>query len=298
MADQPPVAQGPKRGRRITACAQCQKRKKKCDRRWPCNHCRKRNSAHECEYEGKMAPRPEEHVSEQVVQDPNPESTSASAALTSLGYISDPMFKTITTIARSDDVLEAVELSGPALEASRTVPPRPYADILVQNFFDHVNHHYCILYEPSFQASYESWWSRRRDASNLRSPSMIALTSLVLRVCSNSIQFLSIDTQSRIESDLGESVASLTKRYHAAANNLGDLIPPGVAGLVHAQQLFLGATWSKAEANFVDSWHMLAASVRQAQEIGIDTDSATSDMTGFERDSRRRLWCALDTWDK
>ncbi|KAF4459897.1 fungal specific transcription factor [Fusarium albosuccineum] len=266
MADQPPVARGPKRGRRITACAQCQKRKKKCDRRWPCNHCRKRNLAHECEYEGKMAPRPEAHVPDQIVQDSSPESTSASAAVTSLGYISDPMFKTITTAAQPDD---AIGLPGPALEASRAVPPRPYADILVQNFFDHVNHHYCVLYKPSFQASYELWWSRRRDASSQCTASTIAATSLILRVCANSIQFLPVDAQARLEEDLGETVASLGQRYHTAANTLGDLIPPGLAGLVNSQQLFLGATWLKAEANFVDSWHMLAVSVRQAQEIAV-----------------------------
>jgi hypothetical protein len=140
--------------------------------------------------------------------------------------------------------------------------------MLVQSFFDNVNHHYCILYQPSFQASYEAWWSRRRDVSYLCAITTIALTSLILRVCSNAIQFLPKDGQDRLESELGDSATDLSQLYHEAANSLSNLLPPGVAGLVNAQQLFLGATWLKAEANFVESWHMLAGSVRQAQEIG------------------------------
>ncbi|RSL49201.1 hypothetical protein CEP53_009246 [Fusarium sp. AF-6] len=225
-------------------------------------------------------------------------SAEASAAVISLGYMDDPVFKMIATTTQSSDTVKSLELSGPVLQAARAVPPRPYADMLVQSFFDNVNHHYCILYQPSFQASYEHWWSRRRDASYLCAMTTIAFTSLILRVCSNAIQFLPKDGQDRLESELGDSTTDLGRLYHETANSLSDLLPPGVAGLVNTQQLFLGATWLKAEASFVESWHMLAGSVRQAQEIGIDTDKSTPDMTGYELDSRRRLWCALDTWDR
>ncbi|RSL83293.1 hypothetical protein CEP51_004607 [Fusarium floridanum] len=304
MSDQSHVDVGHKRGRRVTACIECRKRKKKCDRRWPCNHCRRRQSAHECKYESRVGPGSNESATDQVTHSSTEGpvsvggSTEASAAVISLGYMDDPVFKMIATTGQSSDTTKSLELSGPVLQASRAVPPRPYADILVQSFFDNVNHHYCILYQPSFQASYEAWWSRRRDASYLCAMTTIAFTSLILRVCSNAIQFLPKDGQDRLESELGDSASDLSQLYHEAANALSDLLPPGVAGLVNAQQLFLGATWLKAEASFVESWHMLAGSVRQAQEIGIDTDKSTPDMTGYELDSRRRLWCALDTWDR
>ncbi|RSL46527.1 hypothetical protein CEP54_013807 [Fusarium duplospermum] len=304
MSDQSQVEVGHKRGRRVTACIECRKRKKKCDRRWPCNHCRRRQSAHECKYESRVASGPNDSAADQATHSSTQKpvsvggSVEASAAVISLGYMDDPMFKMIATTAQPSDTAKSLELSGPVLQASRAVPPRPYADMLVQSFFDNVNHHYCILYQPSFQASYEDWWSRRRDVSYLCTMTTIAFTSLILRVCSNAIQFLPKDGQDRLESELGDSASDLSQLYHEAANSLSDLLPPGVAGLVNAQQLFLGATWLKAEASFVASWHILARSVRQAQEIGIDTDKSTPDMTGYELDSRRRLWCALDTWDR
>jgi hypothetical protein len=214
-----------------------------------------------------------------------------------------------------------VELSSPARQAAHTVPARPYADILVQNFFESVNHHYCILHKPTFMVSYVDWWSRRREMANPCSASFIALTTLVLRICSNSTQFLSTASKSHLESDLGDSATNLGSLYHSAADTLSGLLPAGSGGLLNAQQLFLGATFLKAEAEFLDSWHVLAAAVRQAQEIGmfsngalklhfhvvhiakrnelgVDTDGLLCEMTEFERDSRRRLWCSLITWDK
>ncbi|KAL2678576.1 hypothetical protein Neosp_009324 [[Neocosmospora] mangrovei] len=275
MSDQSQADVGHKRGRRVTACIECRKRKKKCDRRWPCNHCRRRQSAHECKYETKVAPGSSEPAADQSTQSSTQGpvsvggSAEASAAVISLGYMDDPVLKMIATTAQSSDAAKSSELSGPVLQASRAVPPRPYTDMLVQSFFDNVNHHYCILYQPSFQTSYEAWWSRRRDVSYLCALTTIAFTSLILRVCSSAIQFLPKDGKDRLESELGDSVADLSQLYHEAANTLSDLLPPGVAALVNAQQLFLGATWLKAEANFVESWHMLAASVRQAQEIAV-----------------------------
>lgn len=214
------------------------------------------------------------------------------------------------------DSLQTLELPGYVLQATRAIPPRPYTDILVQNFFDMVNYHYDILHAPSFMPAYTEWWHQRREASNSRSISYIALTCLVLRICANSAQFLSAETQSQLESDFGDSVNNLGKGYQAAADILSDFLPVGSAGLVNAQQLFLAATYLKAEADFVKSWHELAACVRQAQEIGmcdatevltgytycytvgIHTDRQSQDMSYFERDSRRRLWCAAYTWDK
>ena len=37
---------------------------------------------------------------------------------------------------------------------------------------------------------------------------------------------------------------------------------------MQVQQLFLGATWLKAEAEFVRAWHAVGEAVRVGQEIG------------------------------
>jgi hypothetical protein len=141
--------------------------------------------------------------------------------------------------------------------------------MLVNNFFHNVNYHYGILHQPSFMVDYVDWWSQRRKAQSLRSASAITLTCLILRICANSTQFMSPNTSSQLEVDLGDSVQNLSKAYHDAAQTISSFITPGTGGLLHAQQLFLAATWHKGEADFVRSWHELGAAVRQSQEIGM-----------------------------
>jgi hypothetical protein len=55
---------------------------------------------------------------------------------------------------------------------------------------------------------------------------------------------------------------------------------------VQVQQLFLGATWLKAEAEFVKSWHALTAAAREAQEIGAYSVDPTVCVVGKGKNSR------------
>ncbi|CAM1503485.1 Fc.00g010760.m01.CDS01 [Cosmosporella sp. VM-42] len=228
--------------------------------------------------------------------------TIAASAVEALGYVNNDLFKAIEFQQQSKSHLtdngEVPDLPDQVLRATRAVPPRPYTDTLVQNFFDNVNHHYAVLHQPSFMEAYVAWWSQRRESQMLRKIPVIALTCLVLRICANSTQFLPFPALSRMESDLGESMDTLGADYQSAAQTISDYLPPGAGGLVQCQQLFLAATWFKAEAHFVRSWHALAAAVRQAQEIGIDADIDPGETNHFEREMRRRLWCSLYTWDK
>ncbi|KAK7427734.1 hypothetical protein QQZ08_005672 [Neonectria magnoliae] len=203
----------------------------------------------------------------------------ATSAVNTLGYVNSGMFKAVMSSQQSTDESEALDLPAGVLQATRALPPRPYTDILVHNFFERVNYHYGILHLPSFMTAYTTWWSQRRDARYSRSISSISLACLLLRICANSTQFLSSAAKHQLESDLGDSVESISKDYHAAADILSDFLPAGAGGLINAQQLFLGATWLKAEAEFVKSWHELAACVRQAQEIGIHLDDLSDGVT-------------------
>ncbi|UKZ76908.1 hypothetical protein TrVFT333_004623 [Trichoderma virens FT-333] len=203
-------------------------------------------------------------------QDGATQATDSTSAMHMLGYMyekNDAIFGSITRNTEYTDSSDS--LPDPVLKASRAVPPRPYTDMLVKNFFDSVNYHYGILHQPSFMIVYVDWWSHRREVQSLRNSSTVALTCLILRICANSTQFLSPQNSSQLESDLGDSVRDLSKSYHEAAQTISGFLSPGSGGLVNAQQLFLSATWHKGEADFVRSWHELGAAVRQAQEIGI-----------------------------
>lgn len=207
-------------------------------------------------------------------------------AIQALGYVSSDKFLTISSLVLSSplrliilfltDTCQSIPVpttSPPEKipesihNALRTIPPRPYTDSLVQNFFANVNYQYCILHESSFLSSYKSWWLERLEPQT-HNISDIVFAGLILRICANSTQFLPSQLRSRIESELGDSAEKLSTYYHNAAEKLNSFFAPGIGGIAQVQQLFLGATWWKAEAEFVLSWHALGAAVRHGQEIG------------------------------
>ncbi|CAM1508594.1 Fc.00g054420.m01.CDS01 [Cosmosporella sp. VM-42] len=165
--------------------------------------------------------------------------------------------------------------------------------LLVKSFLLGANFHYYILHPPFFLQQYNQWWAARLGRRSL-SPE---LTCLIIRVCSCSLQYLEALTVQKLELEMGEPVQNLTERYHGAAQHLAQHIPPGNGGLCHVQQLLLASSWFKSEVKFVDSWHMLAAAVREAQEIGMHDSASQSGMTQFEQEMRRRVWCILYVWD-
>lgn len=137
-------------------------------------------------------------------------------------------------------------------------------------------------------------------------------------ICACSCQYTDVELQQRLEEDLAESVQTLTERYHNAARELHSVISVGHSHLVNVQQLLHSCYWYKGEVRFVECWHVLAAAIREAQELGkcqwvrfdasawaradhailgIHRESHAGAIPEFEREMRRRVWCILDTWD-
>ncbi|GIC91939.1 uncharacterized protein Aud_008394 [Aspergillus udagawae] len=109
--------------------------------------------------------------------------------------------------------------------------------------------------------------------------------------------FLGPGVKQKLEIELGESVESLSERYHHAAKQLSSTIPPGKGGLTQVQQLFLTAAWYKADGMFVESWHALSSAIHEAQELGMHKSLSKVGLPEFDMEMRRRLWCILYSWD-
>ncbi|RHZ43209.1 uncharacterized protein CDV56_100492 [Aspergillus thermomutatus] len=177
--------------------------------------------------------------------------------------------------------------------ALRVIPPKPYTDILVQHYIRETNSQYYCLYPPMFLRDYSTWWSGKASGQPLTSE----FTCLLLRTCACSALFLDAGLRQKLEMELGESVESLSERYHHAAKQLSSTIAPGKGRLTQVQQLFLTASWYKAEAMFVESWHALSSAIHEAQELGMHKSLAKVGLPEFDKEMRRRLWCILYSWD-
>ncbi|PWY89724.1 hypothetical protein BO70DRAFT_368421 [Aspergillus heteromorphus CBS 117.55] len=182
----------------------------------------------------------------------------------------------------------------PELEkAIRTIPPKPYTDILVQLFLSDMNDQYYCLYPPTFSLDYSTWWVGKASGETLTPE----FTCLLLHVCACGALYLDPEARQKLESELGESSQNLAEQYHHTAKQLSNTIAPGKGGLIQVQQLFINAVWYKTEALFIESWHALGAAIHEAQELGMHRSSSKAKVSEFEGEMRRRLWCTLYTWD-
>lgn len=177
--------------------------------------------------------------------------------------------------------------------ALRILPPKPYTDILVQQYLSVTNFNYYCLYPPTFSHDYYAWWSDRANGK----PLTPQFTCLLIRVCACSAQYLDGEAQQKLETDLGESTQSLSEHYHRAAKQLSDTVAPGKGGLAQIQQLFLTAAWFKSESLFVESWHALSSCIHEAQELGMHKSTPRARLSEFDVEMRRRIWCLLYIWD-
>ncbi|KAF5967199.1 transcriptional regulatory [Fusarium coicis] len=173
------------------------------------------------------------------------------------------------------------------------LPARSFMDNLIQNFFDNVNFHYYIIYPSTFLDDYRDWWADRV----LGNPLKLQWTCLLTVICACSAQYLSIELQGKLEHELGEKAQTLTERYHGASNDLYSIIPPRKGHLHGVQYLLHSCYWYKSEARFMECWYSLSAAIRKAQEIGMHQEASKLDVSDFEREMYRRVWCVLDTWD-
>ncbi|KAK4240862.1 hypothetical protein C8A03DRAFT_31028 [Achaetomium macrosporum] len=287
-----------------SSCAECHRRKQKCNRNFPCENCRKRGVAHLC------VPKPGASSQSRLESEDNgtpPDGDSEddgnsdvdiSGALSGLGYMSHhyhlvlgqgPGPKTGRDLREETEVEQSEELKA----VLPLMPEKRHTDVLVDNFLDGANHHYYALYPPEFRTQYDGWWATPRDKVTPE------LTSLILRVCGCSLHFIIGDSvREMLEAELKTDVLTFADRMHTAAEKLGASIRPGKGGLIHIQQLFLTAFWYKSAEKWTDAWHALGKAVLAAKEINVDNIDAQSEgMSKFDREMRRRMWTILYMWD-
>ncbi|KAL4875853.1 fungal-specific transcription factor domain-containing protein [Aspergillus karnatakaensis] len=178
--------------------------------------------------------------------------------------------------------------------ALQVLPPRIYLDALVESYLSGPNYQYYILYPPSFSKDYTAWWD---DRVRGRTPDR-AMTCLLLRICACATLAATDTLRNMLETELGENIAQLSKRYHIAARTLSSSIGAGKGGLLQVQQLFLTSWWLKGDGQFIDSWHSLAASIHEAQELGLHDKDIYQPVDEFEEEMRRRVWCILYVCDR
>ncbi|KAL9949637.1 hypothetical protein ACHAQF_000535 [Verticillium nonalfalfae] len=290
-----------------SACSECQRRKQKCNREWPCNHCQKRKVADKCQFNPDPPPisawTPSTEVKrkreQSYAETENDDEFDDGEGIDAVGYTASHLFANLGLGPDVDGKKSKTPKqyyldpkTSPQLQrALQTLPPRPYIDSMIQNFLSNVNYYYYIVYPPNFLTEYHEWWADR--AANR--PLGLPWTCLLIMVCACSVQHTDAEMGASLEADLGRTVQQLTDLYHDAARELHSAIPVGNTHMFTVQYLLHSCYWFKAEARFVECWHVLGAAIREGQNLDLHREA--TGIPDFEREMRRRLWCLLDAWD-
>ncbi|OAQ97901.1 hypothetical protein LLEC1_04570 [Akanthomyces lecanii] len=289
-----------------SACVECQRRKQKCNREWPCDSCRRRKVPDGCRYHETTAPADSANdiSSEKVDIFPNQPShrdslnasdgqvleVLAERAFVNLGIDSTPRED-----APPEQKLDMVQL-GSSTQFDRLIellPQRPLMDNLVQLFINDINFHYYIIYPPIFLQDYHIWWERRGH----NKPVSLQYTCLLAMICSCTVQHVADDLEAAVIAEYREPIQPVSDKIHAAVRELSGVIPVGHYHMINVQRLIHSCYWYKAEARFVEAWHVLNQAILEAKELELHIEPKPEAVSEFDREMRRRLWCILDTWD-
>ncbi|KAF2021511.1 hypothetical protein BU24DRAFT_362141 [Aaosphaeria arxii CBS 175.79] len=303
---------GQKENRATPSCTECQRRKQKCSREWPCNHCQARKVPHLCQFgqkkieqkqssaqadvRGQKRDFKEDHDEQDSVVENGPDDVEN--GLKAWGYMPGHVHYALASndeedkqnspaSSESDHANSAVEL------VLHAIPPRSITDTFVNHFLTVVNYRYNAIYGPTFTENYVQWWTDRASGKKL-SPEF---TCLLLRILAYSVQYLTVEIRRMVEFELACSSQQLTERFGGAADQLSSTFPPSKSSLERVQEQFLRGAWLKSESKIVESWHALGSTIREAQELGMDKDLGIENLSEFEIEIRRRIWTLLYIWD-
>lgn len=116
-------------------------------------------------------------------------------------------------------------------------------------------------------------------------------------LCSCTVQHVADDLEATVIAEYGESIQPVSDKIHAAVRELSGVIPVGHYHMMNVQRLIHSCYWYKAEARFVEAWHVLNQAILEAKELELHIEPEPNAVSEFDREMRRRLWCILDTWD-
>ncbi|GAA5931263.1 Zn(II)2Cys6 transcription factor [Sporobolomyces koalae] len=310
-----------KRNRKPVTCAQCRRRKLKCDRGYPCGACRDRQEGHLCEWEGAIR-LPQPHLTRDAeaaelrgqldrfetllgaLTSGNPITISAEAAAraadpASHSNVPNPnVSQTPSHLAANSSTAKVANSTARAqlLAHAQSVghlvgllPSRRELDILVTRFLTSEINFLPVTHVPSFQERYNAF----SHSTASEDPFLLAfLFSIVSYEMGWQI------TDSEMSKNAGIQKEGAMKRLYEAASEVlrmaGHLESPNLDVVRTLIVLYHSAVQQlDGRASFV-----LTQAIQVAQTLGLNRDPKRVGITNpIDMEERRRLWYILVAFD-
>ncbi|KAI0137118.1 fungal-specific transcription factor domain-containing protein [Xylariales sp. AK1849] len=334
-SDPQPTPPPRKRRRIVISCADCHKRKQKCDRKLPCTNCVSRGKQSSCRYEtgtplaedqqrkglaahGERPPIAE--TLENIPIKPADFGYSNSGSSSTLGFLkkieSVGAGKSLSSVR--EEVQETDHFGSRERYKSlvRHLPARTFVEKLVDIYFDQFNWMYYGLDEAIFHEYLEQWYNLPFHLLSSAGPQGIepalrSFPALLFQILATSLL--------AVYDEEDENFASLKYAGNMTFEDLAlEYSETGVAllTLLGKRQMtvstalagWVRAAFLKYTGQVTEAWHQVGTAIRDAQEIGLHRDQfdpapdpADNTETALEAlwtaQIRRKVWMTLVSWD-
>ncbi|BEJ11219.1 hypothetical protein CspHIS471_0106410 [Cutaneotrichosporon sp. HIS471] len=172
-------------------------------------------------------------------------------------------------------------------ELIQELPPKPFADRVIDWYFQHLNLVRYPIDERLFRTSYEDLYSKKRsvDPANLRAlPLVFIVLAMAVRLAPD---HWAGDDQTRKISSLRMYWSSRRSILIATAleSESIELVLTRLLSAIYLVQIH--------DRRLTECWSQLGASLRTAQAIGLHRDGSKLGLDPFQTEYRRRLWSYL-----
>ncbi|KUJ06725.1 uncharacterized protein LY89DRAFT_404565 [Mollisia scopiformis] len=181
-----------------------------------------------------------------------------------------------------------------------TLPPRPFADHLIDLYWNRVHCLYPFVHKPTFLKAYEQLWVRESAVENENDNSNPAV-GLGGSNCGPSTFYCALNgifalacQFSDLPSDERESLADTFFRRAKHFLHI-DILDEGDLALV--QTLLIMAQYLQSTHYPDRCWNIVGLACRVAQGIGLYLDDSTKNRATLEIEMRRRSWYGCVTLD-
>lgn len=192
---------------------------------------------------------------------------------------------------------------------ARQLPPQGLVGILVETFFSQVNWQYDLVDETTFRRGWEAWqrvsYADLQEPFGRLEPEVLLFPALLLQVLAQALLFHP-PRDERIKSLItltDMTFPDLAAEYSDTGFDLLMLLGKRNVTISTIQAELLRASFLKSRGKVIEAWHVLGATIRDAQEIGLHTGRATFDQPQngpshqLSTPIGHKIWVVLHIWD-
>ncbi|KAG4437209.1 hypothetical protein IFR05_007298 [Cadophora sp. M221] len=278
-------------GKKITrrrdkiSCIECNRRKVKCNREWPCQPCLARKAGHTCRYASSNAsPKSRTPGTRQL------QSRSINEHNEAKTEIGSP--EPEDSVEETDTPLVLVEKGLTRAEVLTLFPSRQEVDFLIQHFIEKVNWTYDYVTPDIFLERYGAWWSQ----SSYYGPEDILFGTFILRLCVFSLQHLP-NPDYPTDGVLEDTIDAMEARCDELARHF-DSYRPRKPSVIRVQYLILHAVTLTTAGDPKDGYQALLEATKEAHAIDLFNEERWPSLHDGDAETRRKVFWLLFNWDK